>query len=104
MKSPQFLIEKGMLIKTQNETLRKSAKASLVALSVLALHRLSTQFLIPLFEDVVNDPVGIPEYAALPARLTFDFVVVGGGTAGCAVAAREPSINYVTHQRGSLLT
>ena len=77
-----------MLIKTQNETLRKGAKASLVALSLLALHRLSTQFLIPLLEDVVDDPVGIPEYAALPARLTFDFVVVGGGTAGCAVAAR----------------
>ena len=86
-----------MLIKTQNDILRKGAKLSLVALSVLALHRLSTQLLIPLFEDAVDDPVGIPEYAAPPARLTFDFVVVGGGTAGCAVAAREPSINDIPH-------
>ena len=97
MKNPKFLNDKGMLIKTQNEILQMGAQASLVALSLLALHRLSTQLLIPLLEDVFDDPVGIPEYAAPPERLTFDFVVVGGGTAGCAVAAREPSINDIPH-------
>ena len=60
----------------------------LAPLSILALHRLAAHILIPFFEDVIDDPVGIAEYGADPARHTFDFVVVGGGTAGCAVAAR----------------
>ena len=92
-----------MLLKELNENLRKCASAFLVALWVVALHRFSTQILIPFFEDVIDDPVGIAEFNALPARLTFDFVVVGGGTSGCAVSARlseDPNVSVLLLEAG----
>lgn len=92
-----------MFFKEHDENLRKCATAFLVAISIIPLLRLSTQIIIPLFEDVIDDPVGIAEYGAVPAKLTFDFVVVGGGTAGCAVAARlseDPNVSVLLLEAG----
>ena len=62
-----------------------------------------------LLQDL-DDPVGIPEFDPTQLRASYDYIVVGGGSTGCVVAARlseNPSNSVLLLEAGgdgSLLT